>query len=105
MGIIDTGLQLDPKAAFGEGLIGGTTGGVAQAPSSIYASTRQEIENEPLTTDETPLLPAAPVVEEVCEDDPCEVEESDTHPQEETPKKSSKKSSKKVKQSSAKKAD
>ena len=62
--LTDTGLQLDPKAAFGEGLIGGTTGGVAQAPSSIYASTRQEIENEPLTTDETPLLPAAPVVEE-----------------------------------------
>ena len=35
--LTDAGLQIDPKAAVGEGLIGGTVGGVAQTPSSIYA--------------------------------------------------------------------
>ena len=54
--LTDAGLQIDPKAAVGEGLIGGTIGGVAQTPSSIYASTRQEIEAEEVG--ETPLLPA-----------------------------------------------
>lgn len=65
--LTDAGLQIDPKAAVGEGLIGGTVGGVAQTPSSIYASTRQEIEAEEVG--ETPLLPA-PVAEEPIVEEP-----------------------------------
>ena len=65
--LTDAGLQIDPKAAVGEALIGGTVGGVAQTPSSIYASTRQEIEAEEVG--ETPALPA-PVVEEPIVEEP-----------------------------------
>ena len=72
--LTDAGLQIDPKAAVGEGLIGGTVGGVAQTPSSIYASTRQEIEAEEVG--ETPLLPA-PVAEEPIVEEPV-VEEQPT---------------------------
>lgn len=65
--LTDAGLQIDPKAAVGEALIGGTVGGVAQTPSSIYANTRQEIEAEEVG--ETPLLPA-PVAEEPIVEEP-----------------------------------
>ena len=73
--LTDAGLQIDPKAAVGEGLIGGTVGGVAQTPSSIYASTRQEIEAEEVG--ETPLLPA-PVAEEPSVEEPVVAEQPTT---------------------------
>ena len=73
--LTDAGLQIDPKAAVGEGLIGGTVGGVAQTPSSIYASTRQEIEAEEVG--ETPLLPA-PVAEEPIVEEPVVAEQPTT---------------------------
>ena len=57
----------------------------------------------PVVASEAPkAAPApAPVVEEICEEDPCETEECETHPE----PKASKKSPKKVKKSSAKKAN
>ena len=70
--LTDAGLQIDPKAAAGEALIGGTVGGVAQTPSSIYASTRQEIEAEEV--DEIPALPA-PVAEEPIVEEPVVAEQ------------------------------
>lgn len=73
--LTDAGLQIDPKAAVGEGLIGGAVGGVAQTPSSIYASTRQEIEAEEVG--ETPLLPA-PVAEEPSVEEPVVAEQPTT---------------------------
>ena len=73
--LTDAGLQIDPKAAAGEALIGGTVGGVAQTPSSIYASTRQEIEAEEVG--ETPLLPA-PVAEEPIVEEPVVAEQPTT---------------------------
>jgi hypothetical protein len=73
--LTDAGLQIDPKAAAGEALIGGTVGGVAQTPSSIYASTRQEIEAEEVG--ETPLLPA-PVAEEPSVAEPVVAEQPTT---------------------------
>ena len=73
--LTDAGLQIDPKAAVGEGLIGGAVGGVAQTPSSIYASTRQEIEAEEVG--ETPLLPA-PVAEEPIVEEPVVAEQPTT---------------------------
>ena len=48
-----------------------------------------------------PAPEPAPVIEEICEEDPCETEDCETHPE----PKASKKSSKKVKKSSAKKAN
>ena len=73
--LTDAGLQIDPKAAVGEALIGGTVGGVAQTPSSIYANTRQEIEAEEVG--ETPLLPA-PVAEEPIVEEPVVAEQPTT---------------------------
>ena len=73
--LTEAGLQVDPKAAVGEGLIGGTVGGVAQTPSSIYARTRQEIEAEEVG--ETPLLPA-PVTEEPIVEEPVVAEQPTT---------------------------
>ena len=73
--LTEAGLQIDPKAAIGEGLIGGTVGGVAQTPSSIYAKTRQEIEAEEVG--ETPLLPA-PVTEEPIIEEPVVAEQPTT---------------------------
>tara|TARA_Y100001937_G_scaffold36476_1_gene52266 strand:+ start:233 stop:3415 length:3183 start_codon:yes stop_codon:yes gene_type:complete len=43
-GLTEAGLQIDPKQIIGEGLIGGTTGGTAQVPSSLI-STGRSIEN------------------------------------------------------------
>ena len=43
-GLTQAGLQIDPKQALGEAIIGGTTGGTAQVPSSLI-STGRSIEN------------------------------------------------------------
>ena len=39
-GLTEAGLQIDPKQIIGEGLIGGTTGGTAQVPSSLISTGR-----------------------------------------------------------------
>lgn len=43
-GLTEAGLQIDPKQALGEAIIGGTTGGTAQVPSSLI-STGRSLEN------------------------------------------------------------
>tara|TARA_R100000655_G_scaffold110013_1_gene166983 strand:- start:38 stop:3184 length:3147 start_codon:yes stop_codon:yes gene_type:complete len=43
-GLTQAGLQVDPKQALGEAIIGGTTGGTAQVPSSLV-STGRALEN------------------------------------------------------------
>ena len=65
--LTDQGLEIDPKSAAGEAIIGGTTGAAFQAPVSartLVDQLKQEIDTPPAVATTTPEPEPAPIVEQ-----------------------------------------